>query len=60
MLILAPDHTIERCNPAFSRMLGARTEEVQGKKHEEVIRWLSKPEGVTLEQAEAGWLAADA
>jgi PAS domain S-box-containing protein len=56
MLILAPDHTIERCNPAFARMLGLGIEEIQGKKHEEVIRWIKKPEGVTLEQAEAdGW-----
>jgi PAS domain S-box-containing protein len=56
MLILAPDHTIERCNPAFSRMLGESIEDIQGKKHEEVIRWVNKPDGVTLEQAEAdGW-----
>jgi PAS domain S-box-containing protein len=54
MLILAPDHTIERCNPAFSRMLGEPIDSIQGKKHEEVIRWVKKPEGVMLEQAEAG------
>lgn len=56
ILILAPDHIIERCNPAFSRMLGEPVDNIQGKYHEDVIRWARKPEGATLEQAEAdGW-----
>jgi PAS domain S-box-containing protein len=54
ILILSPDHRIERCNPAFSRMLGEGVDVSQGKDHDEVIRWAERPEGVTLEQAEAG------
>ena len=54
LLILAPNHHIERCNPAFSRMLGEAVELIQGKNHDEVIRWAHRPEGITLEQAEAG------
>ena len=54
LLILAPNHHIERCNPAFSRMLGEAVELIQGKNHDEVIRWAHRLEGITLEQAEAG------
>lgn len=54
ILILGPDHRIERCNPAFSRMLGETVDFVQGKEHGEIIVWTHRPEGVTLEQAEAG------
>jgi signal transduction histidine kinase len=54
ILILAPDHTIERCNPAFARMIGAPTDKIPGAVHEEVIQWAHKVEGLTLEQAEAG------
>jgi signal transduction histidine kinase len=54
ILILLPDHRIERCNPALSRMLGEAVEAVQNQDHDEVIRWAQRPEGVTLEQAEAG------
>lgn len=54
ILILSPDHQIERCNRAFSSMLGESVDAVQGNDHDEVIRWAQRPEGVTLEQAEAG------
>lgn len=54
ILILSADHQIERCNPAFCRMIGDRQENIQGKRHEQVIRWLGRPSGNTLEQAEAG------
>ncbi len=55
ILILEPDHTIERCNPAFARILGRPIAEILGHKHEEVIHWEQK-DGVSLEQAEAdGW-----
>ena len=54
ILILRPDHKVEKCNPALSRMLGEAIENVQGKNHEEIIRWTHRPEGITLEQAEAG------
>ena len=54
MLILATNHTVERVNPAFERMAGAHPGSLQGRKHEDVIRWAQRPAGLTLEQAEAG------
>lgn len=54
ILILAPDHTIEHCNPAFARLLGATIETVRGSTHAEIIRWTSHKDGLTLDQAEAG------
>jgi PAS domain S-box-containing protein len=54
IIILSPDHKVERCNPAFSRLLSEDIESIQGKEHDEVIRWAERPEGVTLAKAEAG------
>jgi len=69
ILILAPDHVIEHCNPALTRMLGLPAEEIRGHRHEDIIRWRKQPEsdfvterqgrsspknGLSLEQAEAG------
>ena len=54
ILILRADHTIERCNKAFERILGRPREELIGLPHEEVIRWAKPPKGMTLEEAEAG------
>ncbi len=54
MLILNADHTVERCNLAFERLLGQPRAEIQGRPHSEVIRWARRPEGLTLEEAEAG------
>lgn len=54
MLILAQDHEIERCNPAFARLWGRPSAEIIGRKHEEVIRWADLAHGPTLEEAEAG------
>jgi PAS domain S-box-containing protein len=56
ILILNADHSIERVNDAFERICGKTDEQVRGKKHDEVILWVRKPDGMTLEQAEAsGW-----
>jgi len=56
MLILTPDHVIERTNPAFARMFGLEQELITGKKHDEILRWAKTPHGTTLEAAEAdGW-----
>ena len=56
ILILAADHSIERYNPAFARMLGVYDKVLRGQKHENVIRWTQIREGLTLEQAEvSGW-----
>ncbi|MFZ6028431.1 MAG: ATP-binding protein [Chloroflexota bacterium] len=56
MLILLPDHTIERINPAFEHMVGLTAEKLLGMRHEDVVRWAGRESGPTLEQAEAdGW-----
>jgi signal transduction histidine kinase len=56
ILILSPRHIIERCNPAFARMVNARPEQITGNRHENIIQWEGKLNGPTLEQAEAdGW-----
>lgn len=54
MLILNPDNTIERCNPAFARLWGQTIEKIQGRKHESVVVWVRHEKGITLESAEAG------
>lgn len=54
LFILRADHTIEHCNPAFTRLLGASAEQVRDKKHDDVIRWARQKAGLGLEQAEAG------
>ncbi len=56
ILILDSNHSIERCNIAFEKMLGRPRNEIQGKTHAEIIHWAHKPEGPTLEEAEEnGW-----
>ena len=54
MLILTPDHRIERSNPAFANLFGMSIYQIQGKMHEVVIQWRKREQGLTLEQAEAG------
>jgi PAS domain S-box-containing protein len=54
ILILDAQNRVERCNPAFARMVGLPVEQVQGRPHEEIVRWTRPPEGLTLEQAEIG------
>ena len=57
ILILNADLTIERCNAAFERLLGKKRDDIVGKDHDEVIRWIGEPQGTTLREAEAqGWL----
>ncbi len=54
ILILGPDHIIERCNPAFARLLGEGIDQIQGQLYEDVVRWLHLEQGTTLEKAESG------
>ncbi len=54
ILIMSPDHKIERANPAFGRMVGANPVDLQNQTHEDIIRWNGKPQGLTLDSAEAG------
>jgi PAS domain S-box-containing protein len=56
ILILNADHSVDRCNTAFERLVGQPRTSIQGKNHAEVIHWVHRPEGMTLEEAEAdGW-----
>ncbi|MEA4908125.1 MAG: ATP-binding protein [Anaerolineaceae bacterium] len=54
ILILDARHQIEHCNPAFARMLEKSVREIRGLDHDQVIQWAKPPNGLTLEQAEAG------
>lgn len=54
ILILTPDHKVERCNHAFQHLVGIREEDTLGSYHEELIRWRITPKGMTLTEAEAG------
>lgn len=54
IMILTTDHHIERCNPAFARILGSSVKAIQGQYHEKIIRWKKPPNGLSLERAEAG------
>ncbi len=55
ILILRPNHEIERSNQSFARLYGAPVEEIQAQPHEKIIRWSAPgPQGMTLEKAEAG------
>ena len=56
ILILNPDTTIERCNPAFENLSGVANTEILGQKHVEVISWTHVESGIQLDQAIAqGW-----
>ena len=54
ILILGQDHSIQRANPAFSRLYGQTADEIVGKKHGEIIQWDEVVHGPTLDEAEAG------
>jgi len=54
ILILHADHTIERVNAAFEKLLDRPRAELVGKAHAEIIRWAREPQGTSLEEAERG------
>jgi len=54
ILLLSSNHTIQRCNPAFARLVGLPVGKILGKKHDEIIRWAQRKDGITLEEAVAG------
>ena len=54
ILILNPENRVERCNPAFARMVGLPIEQIQDNQHEQIIQWARRPQDLTLEQAETG------
>jgi len=56
ILILNGDLTIERVNDAFERMYGKTHDELATLPHDEIIRWISEPQGSTLNESIAsGW-----
>lgn len=54
ILILNADHTIERCNLAFEKLFSTTRNQVVGRNHDDVIRWVRYPQGTTLSDAESG------
>ena len=56
ILLLDPQHRIQRFNRACARLTGYSPDEVVGRRQEDVLRWLRREPGPTLEEAEAdGW-----
>ena len=45
ILILKADHSVERCNSAFEKLIGETREQIVGKDHSEVVRWAHEPQG---------------
>ncbi|MBN2256721.1 MAG: GAF domain-containing protein [Anaerolineaceae bacterium] len=54
ILILDPRHIIERVNATFAQMASTALSQIVGKRHDEIIQWDSPPQGIRLEEAEAG------
>ena len=54
ILILNADHTIERVNASFEKMIEKNRHDLEGNPHDVVIRWARDPQGTTLEEAERG------
>lgn len=56
IIILDAYLKVERCNNAFEKIHGKTRNEIEGKLHGEVIRWVNRPEGLTVEEAvKNGW-----
>lgn len=54
IFILDPSYRFQRFNRACERLTGYQAEEVIGREHAQIIRWLSREPGMSLEEAEAG------
>lgn len=54
IMILTPGLKIERVNPAFLRLFHLTEKEIINQEHFKIIRWVSPPSGITLEEAVAG------
>lgn len=56
IVIMSPDHKIEKCNQAFARLLRKDVSEIKGQPHEEIFHWETLQQGRSLEEAELnGW-----
>ena len=54
ILIIGSNQVIDRCNPAFSRMISQSIDHIQGKPHDEIFLFENLTQGTTLEDAIAG------
>lgn len=54
VIILSAENRVERCNPAFARIIGVDADKIQGRAHEQTVQWSRRPQGLTLEEAESG------
>ena len=54
ILIIGPNQVIERCNPAFSRMISLPGEAIQGQAHEKIVKFDNLTHDIKLEDAIAG------
>lgn len=54
ILIIGPNQIIERCNTAFSRMISAPAEAIQGTIHEKIVQFENLTQETKLEDAIAG------
>jgi len=56
IIIMSADHTIEKSNQAFARILRKDVTEIEGQTHENIFNWQSLQQGSSLEEAELnGW-----
>lgn len=54
ILLLDPQHRIQRFNRACTRLTGWPAEQVVGQRQEDILRWMRREPGPSLEEAEAG------
>ena len=54
IFILDPSYRFTRFNRACSSLMGYKAESVIGQQHNEIIRWLNRESGTSLEDAESG------
>lgn len=56
IIIMSADHTINKCNQAFARIMRKDVQEIEGSPHEQIFNWESLQQGTSLEEAElSGW-----
>jgi signal transduction histidine kinase len=54
ILILDHKHVIERGNATYAQLAGISLTGIVGKHHDQLIKWSTPPQGIQLEEAEAG------
>jgi PAS domain S-box-containing protein len=56
IVIMTADHTIEKCNQAFARLIKMDVENIEGQSHQDIFILSTRQQGNTLEEAElSGW-----